>query len=164
MKILWAPWRMTYIKKVCEKNSECFLCKAAKENRDEENLVVFRGSKCFVVVNKYPYNNGHLLIAPYRHISSLLDLSEEESLEIMRILRLSIKALREEYRPEGFNVGLNLGRASGAGLEDHLHLHVVPRWTGDTNFMPIFSETKVVPELPGETWKKLKKHFDRLRL
>ena len=163
MKILWAPWRMAYIKKFSEKDSGCFLCKAGSEKRDEENLVVFRGEHCFVIMNRYPYNNGHLLIAPYRHVGSITDLNEEESSEIMKLIKLSVEALRKEYRPDGFNVGLNLGKAAGAGLESHLHFHVVPRWVGDTNFMPVFSDTKVIPEDLRESWRRLKSRFNRLK-
>ena len=164
MKILYAPWRMAYIRKFCRKEeSGCFLCRAAREENDSENLVVYRGESCFVILNRYPYNNGHLMIAPYRHIGDLLDLSESESSEIMKLLKISIKALRGEYKPDGFNIGVNLGRAAGAGLEDHIHFHVVPRWIGDTNFMPILSETKVVPEALKESWERLRKRFENLK-
>ena len=162
MKILWAPWRMAYIKKFSEKNEGCFLCRAAKENDDKNNLVVFRGKTCFVILNRYPYNNGHLMIAPYRHIGSISDLDDEESREIMKLLKLSIKALKEEYKPEGFNIGLNLGKVAGAGVEDHLHFHVVPRWAGDTNFMPVISDTKVIPEALEESWRRIRERFIHL--
>jgi len=165
MKILWAPWRMIYIRRFSsEDRSECFLCKAAREKNDEENLVVFRGETCFVIMNRFPYNNGHLMVAPYRHVGSILELREEESAEIMSLLKLSVKALSEEYKPDGYNIGLNLGRVAGAGLADHIHFHVVPRWAGDTNFMPVISETKVIPEGLEETWRRLKSRFSRLRV
>ncbi len=157
MKILWAPWRMAYIKNFSSKKDEgCFLCRAARESDDRGNLVVLRGRTCFVILNRYPYNNGHLMIAPYRHIGSLLDLNEEESIEIMDLLKRSIRALKEEYNPDGFNIGLNLGKSAGAGVEDHFHFHVVPRWTGDTNFMPVLSDTKVIPEALEETWRRIR--------
>ena len=162
MKFLYAPWRMAYIKKFSEKCSECFLCKASKEDRDAENLVVYRGEKCFAILNRYPYNNGHLMIAPYKHASRLADLDEKELTELMKLIKLSIDVLEKEYRPDGFNVGLNLGRAAGAGLEDHLHFHIVPRWIGDTNFMPVISETKVIPESFYDSWKRIKKRFQSL--
>ncbi|RLG10781.1 MAG: HIT family hydrolase, partial [Thaumarchaeota archaeon] len=163
MKILWAPWRMAYIRRFSSGNSsKCFLCEAARGKSDEESLIVFRGENCFVIMNRFPYNNGHLMVAPYRHVGSILDLREEESAEIMKLLRLSVKALGEEYRPDGYNIGLNLGRVAGAGLADHIHFHVVPRWAGDTNFMPVVSETKVIPEGLEETWRRLKSRFSRL--
>jgi len=164
MKILWAPWRMAYIRKFSDekRNSKCFLCRAAEESDDEKNLVVFRGEFSFAILNRFPYNNGHLMIAPYRHIGSILDLSSGESGEIMKLLKLAVKALTEEYKPDGFNIGLNLGKAAGAGLEDHMHFHIVPRWIGDTNFMPVLSETKVIPESLEETWKRLRSRFKSL--
>ncbi|MCS7132236.1 MAG: HIT domain-containing protein [Aigarchaeota archaeon] len=163
MRILWAPWRMAYIRLFSSrKDEECFLCRAAGGDDDMEKLVVFRGGTCFVILNRYPYNNGHLMIAPYRHISSILDLNEEESIEMINLLKLSIRALKEEYNPDGFNVGLNLGRGAGAGVEDHIHFHVVPRWIGDTNFMPVISDTKVIPEALHETWRRIKERFSHL--
>ena len=153
LKILWAPWRIKYI--LQPKDEGCFLCKAFKEENDAENLVVYRGEKAFVVMNKYPYNNGHLLIAPYRHVPDIVDLHDDEMLEIMALTRLMVKTLRNVLKPDGFNIGLNLGRASGAGLEDHIHFHVVPRWIGDTNFMPVISETKVIPESLADTYRKI---------
>lgn len=155
---------MAYIKKFSNegKNSKCFLCKAAGENDDERNLVVFRGRTSFVIMNRFPYNNGHLMIAPYRHVGNILDLGDEESSEIMKLMKLAVAALKEEYKPDGFNIGLNLGRAAGAGLEDHMHFHIVPRWIGDTNFMPVCSETKVIPESLEESWRRLRDRFKRL--
>lgn len=154
---------MIYIRGFSGKGSQCFLCKAYKENRDAENLVVYRGKKCFTILNRYPYNNGHLMIAPYKHAGKLTDLDEEELAEIMSLLKLSVEVLEKEYNPDGFNIGLNLGRAAGAGLEEHLHFHVVPRWVGDTNFMPIVSDTKVIPESFYESWKRIRKRFRSLK-
>lgn len=163
MRILWAPWRMAYIRLFPSREGEgCFLCKAAGGNDDRKNLVIFRGKTCFVILNRYPYNNGHLMVAPYRHINSLLDLNEKESIEMMNLLKLSIKALKEEYKPDGFNIGLNLGKGAGAGVEDHIHFHIVPRWIGDTNFMPVISNTKVIPETLNETWQRIKEQFSCL--
>lgn len=157
MKVLWAPWRMRYIRS--PKRHGCIFCEKPGEGRDRENLILYRGRKCFVIMNRYPYNNGHLMVAPYRHVGDFEGLEEEEMAEIMRLLAMSVKALRRAYRPDGFNIGVNLGRAAGAGVEGHIHFHVVPRWVGDTNFMPVFSETRVIPELLEETYNKLLKHF-----
>jgi len=165
MRILWAPWRMAYIRRFSNegRSSGCFLCEAGSTSDDEKNLVVLRGEHAFAILNRYPYNNGHLMIAPYRHVGSILDLDGGESEELMKLIKLAVRALMEEYRPDGFNIGLNLGRAAGAGLEDHLHIHVVPRWVGDTNFMPILSETKVIPEGLGEAWRRIRERISSLR-
>ena len=154
---------MAYIRKFSEKSSECFLCKASKDQRDDVNLVVHRGNRCFVILNRYPYNNGHIMVAPYKHTGKISDLDDDELMEMMQLLKLSIEVLEKEYRPDGFNVGLNLGRAAGAGLEDHLHFHVVPRWIGDTNFMPVISDTKVIPESLHESWKRIRERFQSLK-
>ncbi|MEM1583397.1 MAG: HIT domain-containing protein [Nitrososphaerota archaeon] len=161
MKILWAPWRMKYIKRFEDnRDSGCFFCRAVQQNRDRENLILYRGKTCFIILNKYPYNTGHLMIAPYRHAGELEKLNEEEYIELMKLTVWGVKILRKEYRPSGLNIGANIGRAAGAGVEDHLHFHLVPRWVGDTNFMPVISETKIMPELPHETYDRLKKYFE----
>jgi len=157
MKILWAPWRMEYIKS--GKTEGCIFCLKPRENRDKENLILYRGEKSFIILNRYPYNNGHLMVAPYRHLSELEMLDRDEMTEIMMLLSKSIVALKKEYNPNGFNVGVNIGRAAGAGIEDHIHFHVVPRWVGDTNYMPVLSETKVLPQLLQETYEKLVRYF-----
>jgi len=157
MKVLWAPWRMTYIRS--PKKHGCIFCEKPKEGRDKENLILHRGKKCFVMMNRFPYNNGHLMVAPYRHVADLESLEEEEMLEMMTLLSMSVRALRRAYNPHGFNIGVNIGKVAGAGVEGHIHFHVVPRWVGDTNFMPILSETRVIPELLMETYDKLLKHF-----
>jgi len=160
MKILWAPWRMKYIRRFEDREDNgCIFCKGVQQNKDRENLILYRGKNCFIILNKYPYNTGHLMIAPYRHIGELEKLSEEELNELMRLTVLSVRILKREYRPSGLNIGANIGRAAGAGIEDHVHLHIVPRWVGDTNFMPIVSQTKIMPELPHETYDRLKKYF-----
>ncbi len=156
MDRLWAPWRIDYILR--EKDDKCFLCERPKEKDDEKNLIVFRGKKCFVILNRYPYNSGHLMIAPYRHILNIEELEDEESEELFYILKKTIIALKEAFRPEGFNVGTNLGEAAGAG-EEHLHFHVLPRWIGDTNFMPTLADVKVLPEHLKTTYEKLSKSF-----
>ncbi|MCX8205432.1 MAG: HIT domain-containing protein [Candidatus Nezhaarchaeota archaeon] len=154
--VLWAPWRMEYVSNVASHQSGCFLCTKPSEGRDEENLILHRGRACFIILNAYPYNTGHLLIAPYAHKPSLVDLSDEELLDLMKCTSLGLKVLGEAFRPDGFNVGLNLGRCAGAGLEGHVHVHVVPRWIGDTNFMPVIANTKVLPELLSSTYSRLK--------
>ena len=134
----------------------CFLCNAAGEDRDEENLILHRAAECFCIMNRYPYNNGHLLMAPYRHVADLDDLTEGEMLALMQLLRASKAALARVMSPDGFNIGVNLGRSAGAGLEAHLHLHIVPRWQGDTNFMPVFAEAKVIPQALSALWTQLR--------
>jgi len=154
LRNLWAPWRMEYIS--APRNIECFLCSYAKSNRDDELFILKRGKYSYIVLNAYPYNNGHLMIAPYRHIVYPNDLTFEESMEIMGFISLSIDVLKRALSPDGFNIGVNIGRAAGAGVE-HLHFHVVPRWFGDTNFMPIVSETKVISQHIRSTFEVLKK-------
>lgn len=137
----------------------CFLCDNPRLEDSDKNLVLYRGRHCFVIMNLYPYNNGHLMVAPYRHENDLLKLTPEEIAESGELTKLCIRALNRTMRPHGFNIGLNLGRVAGAGLEEHLHLHVVPRWNGDTNFMPIIAEMKVVSESLRESYRRLKKAF-----
>jgi len=157
MKKLWAPWRMEYILE--SKKSGCIFCKTLKEKQDERNLIVYRSSHSFVMLNKYPYNNGHLMIAPFRHISEIEKLNEKERLDIFNLVEKSVKALKRAMSPEGFNIGANFGDIAGAGVKDHLHIHIVPRWKGDTNFMPILADTAVLPQALSETYKKLKYEF-----
>ena len=154
MHRLWAPWRLKYIKE--NKKEECIFCNKAREKKDEENYILLRGKTSFVILNAFPYNNGHLMIAPYRHISSLEKLNSEEQIEIMQLTSRMIRLLKEVMQPEGFNIGVNLGKAAGAGIEGHLHFHIVPRWVGDYNFMPLLSDTKVIPEALDESYRKLK--------
>ncbi|MBN1865312.1 MAG: HIT domain-containing protein [Victivallales bacterium] len=156
---LWAPWRVEFIRS--PKPGECFLCipPEAEEDYDKEHLIVRRGRHCFVILNKYPYNSGHLLIAPFKHVGDISLLDKEELAELMGLCVESKEALAKAMAPEGFNVGLNLGKAAGAGVEQHLHMHVVPRWTGDTNFMPVISNTRVVPEALEDTAAMLRKNW-----
>jgi ATP adenylyltransferase len=143
---LWAPWRIPYIRGL-EKREECFLCwNQAHPEQDDENLVLWRTARCIVVFNRFPYNNGHLLISPIRHIASLSETDEAEMLEMMRLVREAQRVLTLAIRPHGFNVGLNFGRCAGAGLPGHMHIHVVPRWDGDTNFMNVCSDTRVISQ------------------
>ena len=157
-QVLWAPWRMAYIASV-RKPTSCIFCSKPAQRRDAVNLVLHRGHYGFVMMNLFPYNSGHLMVAPYEHVKTLEELSAEAALELFALTTLSIRALRVEIRPEGFNIGINLGRVSGAGIEDHLHLHIVPRWNGDTNFMPLFAETRVIPEHLKDTYRKLHARF-----
>ena len=146
MERLWAPWRMEYIDSARDEDEGgCLFCEKPKEGDDEKALILARSDKSFAILNKYPYNSGHLMVAPFRHVGELEDLADEEALDMQKLLGRSIKALKEAMQPDGFNLGMNLGRVAGAGVPDHLHWHVVPRWNGDTNFMPVTGETKVIP-------------------
>lgn len=158
MKIIWAPWRMAYLRKV-RKPVGCIFCHAARARRDAANLLLHRGQQGFVIMNLFPYNSAHLMVAPYAHVNSLEKLPDEAALDLVRLTNLSIAVLRTTVRPEGFNVGINLGRVSGAGIAAHVHLHIVPRWNGDTNFMPLFAETRVIPEHLRTTYRKLRARF-----
>ena len=151
---LWAPWRLEYVQSADEQEG-CVFCRAAASGDDETDLVVHRGELAFVLLNKFPYASGHLLVAPYRHDSSFDDLSGDEALEVHRLAAAGIEALRAVYGPEGFNVGWNLGRVAGAGIANHGHAHVVPRWGGDTNFMPVLADVRVLPEHLAESRRKL---------
>jgi len=156
MKIIWAPWRIKYVLAAKRKEKKsCFICDAVKSNNDEENLVVKRGEKVIVIMNRFPYNPGHIMVCPKRHVKFPYELTKEENLELMNTLSEMVKLLDRAFSPEGFNIGLNIGKVSGAG-EEHLHFHIVPRWSGDTNFMPVLSETKVIPEFLLDTYKKLR--------
>lgn len=165
MQKLWSPWRSQYIDSFKDKapKTSCFLCDSAKLNADEaDNLLIQKGLLTFTILNLYPYNNGHLMIVPYTHNGDLLSLSDEENLEIMEQLKLSVKALEEVLKPEGFNIGVNIGKASGAGVDDHIHYHIVPRWNGDTNFMPVLGEVKVISQDLLITKKNLQSAFKKL--
>lgn len=154
MKRLWSPWRMKYIMR--KKGEECIFCEKIADDNDQANYILQRGETCYVMLNLYPYNNGHLMVSPYRHVPSPEQLEEDELTEMMLLVNRSLKALRRAMRPDGFNIGANIGKAAGSGIEDHVHIHVVPRWDADTNFMPIFAHTRVIPELLDETYQKLK--------
>ena len=160
MERLWTPWRMEYIKGA-DAADTCFLCEAPNldPEQDDRTYILHRGRDAFVILNIYPYNTGHLMVAPYRHTADLESLGAEEGLEGFGLLRRSVEALKGAFDPHGFNIGMNLGRVAGAGIPDHLHFHVVPRWGGDTNFMPVLSDTKVLPEMLDETYAKLKPLF-----
>ena len=153
MKQLWAPWRLEYVAAADEQQG-CIFC-LAEAGGDEERLVVHRGERAFVLLNKFPYASGHLMVAPKRHAGELGHLDDNEALEIHRLAVQGVAALAETFGPQGYNLGWNLGRIAGAGIVDHVHLHVVPRWAGDTNFMPVLADVKVLPEALAETRRKL---------
>jgi len=157
MERIWAPWRMQFIR--MKKTGGCFLCENPGQDKDVQNYILCRGRENFVILNSYPYNPGHMMVAPYRHVASLEDLTEEERNEHLKIVTQCVKALREEYAAEGFNIGMNLGKASGAGIAGHVHTHIVPRWHGDNNFMSVLADVKVVPEALAETYERLKSRF-----
>ena len=156
-KQLWAPWRLEYIKQADEQLG-CVFCEAAA-GADEEKLVVHRGELAFVLLNRFPYASGHLMAAPYRHVGDYEELTAEELAEIMDLTGRAIRAIKQESGPHGFNLGMNLGPIAGAGIADHVHLHLVPRWGGDTNFMPVVGGTRVLPELIQESFEKLAPFF-----
>jgi ATP adenylyltransferase len=153
VKQLWAPWRLKYIQSADEQEG-CVFCRV-RDGEDEDGLVVHRGKRAFVVLNKYPYASGHLMVAPNRHEGEFGELEDDEALEVHQLAAAGLAALAETMRPQGFNVGWNLGRIAGAGVVDHVHLHVVPRWAGDTNFMPVLADVKVLPEAFEATRRKL---------
>jgi len=156
---LWAPWRLEYIKSADDEPG-CVFCRALASD-DEEGLIVHRSEVAFVLLNKFPYTSGHLMVAPMRHVGEYGELEDDEVLEIHRLTRAGIGALSQLYGPQGYNLGWNLGRIAGAGVVDHVHLHVVPRWAGDTNFMPVLADVKVVPEHLAETWRRLAEAWPR---
>jgi ATP adenylyltransferase len=159
MKTLWAPWRMEYI--LGKKEPECIFCSYPKKNNDRDNLILCRSAHNFVMMNKYPYNNGHLMVVPYIHTSTIDNLADEVLLDFMKVTQYSLKCLKEAFRPEGFNIGINIGAVAGAGMEEHVHLHMVPRWAGDTSFMSVLGEIRVVPEHIMETYYKLHPIFNK---
>jgi ATP adenylyltransferase len=152
---LWATWRMKYVTTLSFDEPTCVFCDIPKKEDGPDNLILHRGVSCYMVLNLYPYNNGHAMVVPYRHVDRLADLSDEERCELMKLAGVLESALAEAFRAEGMNVGMNLGRIGGAGIPGHLHLHLVPRWLGDTNFMPVIGETKVMPEALEDTWARL---------
>ena len=163
MERLWAPWRLEYIRNAQDDDEQgCIFCLKPKESRDKENLIVYRSHHCFVIMNKYPYNNGHIMVVPYLHEADLTCFSDEILLNMQHLIQLSVKSLQQTMDPHGINVGINLGRSAGAGIIDHLHYHLVPRWDGDTNFMPVLTGTKVISEGLTESWEKLHNAFKDL--
>ncbi len=164
MDSLWAPWRLQYVtapKKSDQAGDDCFICRSSKEQNDKENLLVRRESAVLVLLNRFPYNNGHLLISPKTHKGELTDLDDNELLQCMQVIQRMVTILKASMRPNGFNIGLNLGRAGGAGLPGHLHWHIVPRWNGDTNFMPVLGETKVISQSLDALYDLLKSELEK---
>lgn len=159
MRQLWAPWRMTYVGGGATSKPGCIFCAKASESKDEENLILVRGQTCFALMNLYPYNSGHLMIAPYAHVPSIQHMSVESLTEMMTLAQRLLAALQQALGPQGFNLGINQGEAAGAGIADHAHLHIVPRWSGDTNFMPVFADVKVLPEFLESTYQKIREHI-----
>lgn len=159
MEYLFTPWRMEYIRSA--KKDGCIFCEMLEQD-DREGLILYRGRHAFLVLNRYPYNNGHFMSAPYRHVGTLEALSGEEMAEMMALVTRGLTALRQAWNPEGFNIGANIGKVAGAGVKDHVHMHVVPRWLGDTNFMPLFAGTRVIPQTLEETYDELKAALARL--
>ena len=156
-KPLWAPWRLEYIEQADEQTG-CLFC-AALDGDDEATLVVHRGDRAFVLLNKFPYSSGHVMVAPTRHVGDFGDVTRDEAAEIHELAQRTLAALSAEYAPHGFNLGWNLGRVAGAGVVDHVHLHVVPRWNGDTNFMPVLADVRVLPEALADTHRRLQARF-----
>jgi ATP adenylyltransferase len=157
-KRLWAPWRLQYLRG--EKSSDCIFCSKPALGDDEQALIVARGTGCYVMLNAFPYTSGHLMVAPFAHVGDLRRLDPETTTELMELTKRSLDAVGRVYGPEGFNVGMNLGEVAGAGFAEHLHMHVVPRWKGDTNFMPAVGDTRVIPEALPDSWRKLRAAFD----
>ena len=158
MQIIWAPWRIKYI--LSQKDPHCFLCEKLKEKEhDQENFVLYRGKYAFALLNLYPYNNGHIMVAPYAHVASLTDLDQGQISDLFGLTQRCEHVLTRAMHPEGLNIGLNLGKAAGAGVEDHLHVHVVPRWNGDTNYMTTVSHIRVIPQQLQETYAMLAPFF-----
>jgi ATP adenylyltransferase len=163
MKQLWAPWRMEYInQEKTETSKSCIFCSRIAQRRDKKNLIVFRGDLAFIIMNRFPYNNGHLMVVPYRHTGDLPQLKKDEKADLFQLLQLSVKVLETVMKPQGYNIGMNLGRVAGAGVEDHLHFHIVPRWNGDTNFMPVLAGTKVISEALERSYQKLQAAFGQM--
>ncbi len=160
-KYLYSPWRLDYI--LSEKEKGCIFCLKPKVNEDDKHFIVYRSKHCFVILNIYPYNNGHIMVVPNRHASHLFDLHDEERNDLFKIVQESERILTEHYNPQGINIGMNLGKAAGAGIDEHIHVHLVPRWDGDNNFMSTIGGYRVIPESFERTYTQLKEQFDRLK-
>jgi len=157
MDRVWAPWRMEYINASSKSDNKCFLC--VDKTDDKQSLVVGRNNTAFIIMNRFPYTNGHVMVVPVRHTGSLDDLTDEETLDMMHLVKIMVAIFKEEFNVDGLNIGINVGRAAGAGLEEHCHIHIVPRWFGDTNFMPILGETRVLSEHLYTSYERLKRRF-----
>ena len=163
MDNLWAPWRMSYIQNIdnTEKKDEgCIFCTKPSQQADRENLILYRGKYTFVLMNLFPYNNGHLMVIPYQHTADILEIPPETASELWENICWCKRALSAAFRPDAFNIGMNIGRIAGAGIDQHVHMHIVPRWNGDTNFMPVIGQTKVISQGIDETYEQLLPHFN----
>jgi ATP adenylyltransferase len=160
MDYLWSPWRYQYVSQATHAPG-CIFCVKSSEDRDKENRIVHRGEHNFIILNLYPYSTGHLMVVPYEHVATLEAAPEASLIEMIQLVRLAEIHLRSVYSPHGFNLGMNLGESAGAGVPGHIHMHVLPRWSGDTNFMTTVAETRVLPETPELTFEKLKKAFEQ---
>ena len=156
MEFIWSPWRYDYMASAGKKTTSCVFCITEDRTSDAERLILYRGTHNFLILNLFPYTSGHLMVAPYAHLSSVVDASTDQTAEMMELSKRAIQALTELYHPEGFNLGMNLGQCAGAGVKDHFHMHVVPRWSGDSNFMTVTGETRVLPEELKTTYQRLK--------
>ncbi len=163
MSHLWTPWRMAYLQGDERSPDGCLFCIKPRE-QDAKAHIVHRGQLCYVTLNRFPYNNGHLMLIPYTHVATLEVLDAESLAELMALAQLSLRVLREAYNPEGFNVGANIGKAAGAGIADHVHLHIVPRWIGDANYMTAVGKTRVIPEWMDQTYERLQPLFERISM
>lgn len=162
MERIFAPWRGEYIRTSIN-DTGCIFCDKPKENRDRENLILYRDELIFVIMNKFPYNSGHLMVVPFKHTANMAELSDDEMLRLLRFTDYSIRILKDRYSAQGINVGMNLGRVAGAGVDQHLHIHIVPRYNGDTNFMPLLAETKIISEHLERTYDELLTEFNKLK-
>ena len=157
---IWAPWRLAYVKDASKDiEEECIFCAKPAAGDDEANLIVHRGERCFLILNLFPYTNGHLMVAPYEHLASLRDVDAETIAEMMALAQQGMRILEGRYSPHGYNVGFNQGKVAGAGVEHHIHMHVVPRWGGDTNFMPVLSDTRVMNQTLADSFETVRKAF-----
>ncbi|MCD6401809.1 MAG: HIT domain-containing protein [Anaerolineales bacterium] len=161
MDYIWSPWRMAYIQEN-KQDDGCVFCKAAQQQDNEHNLIIYRGKNAFVILNRYPYTSGHAMVVPNQHESDLTSLSSETRAEMMELVSKCMQVLRESYHPEGFNVGANIGYAAGAGIPQHVHIHIVPRWSGDTNFISTLSNTRVIPEALADTYWRIRETWEKL--
>jgi ATP adenylyltransferase len=160
MQRMWTPWRLEYI--LSDKQAGCVFCDMLETADDRSQLILHRAERAFLVLNKYPYNNGHLMSVPYRHVDTLEALTEVETADMMWLVGVAIRALRRALKPDGFNVGVNIGKVAGAGVKDHVHCHIVPRWSGDTNFVAVLGETRLIPQELGDSYDQMKATLDEL--
>ena len=161
MNHLWSPWRMEYIENN-NKEEGCIFCIAQAQEDSAENLIAQRGEHAYVILNRYPYTSGHLMVVPFEHKATLEELDPPTRAELMELTTLCVTVLRNAYNPQAFNIGMNIGEAAGAGVKEHVHLHIVPRWSGDTNFISVLGESRVLPELLADTYQRIKRGFEEL--